>query len=477
LQNAFQPSKGWACFTRLLGNGPAFERPLEDDLNKLSSTHRRTAGFARHFALALALASGTAILTVPGFSDAAHAQKKDKKKEEAKAQYSKEFVAAYQPLNTALAAEGSDVNALRPQIDALIPLAVAPDEQLATGGLLYNAGNKLSDRALQLKGMEMMLGSGKLTPEDSARYNFVAYQLANALQQYPKSRGYLQKAIDAGFATETFTTADLEITMAESYFSANEFGPGLDYLDRAIKARKAAGQPVDTQWYRRGITVAYNNKVEPQVYDLVVAWLADYPTVENWRDAINLTRNLNDYEGPEALDMLRLSRRAGVLADKQDYLFYIEAADARRLPKEVKDVIDEAYAKNAVSKDDIFVTDSLATANGRIKADQAELPVLERDANAAGASFRTVFAAGDAFLSYGQYGKAAGFYEKSLGMAGVDRNTALTRLGIAQVGVGDYAAAQASFAKVDGARAPIAKLWNAYAVQQAAGVTMTSAAD
>jgi hypothetical protein len=477
LQNAFQPSKGWACFTRLLGNGPAFERPLEDDLNKLSSTHRRTAGFARHFALALALASGTAILTVPGFTDEAHAQKKDKKKEEAKAQYSKEFVAAYQPLNTALAAEGSDVNALRPQIDALIPLAVAPDEQLATGGLLYNAGNKLSDRALQLKGMEMMLGSGKLTPEDSARYNFVAYQLANALQQYPKSRGYLQKAIDAGFATETFTTADLEITMAESYFSANEFGPGLDYLDRAIKARKAAGQPVDTQWYRRGITVAYNNKVEPQVYDLVVAWLADYPTVENWRDAINLTRNLNDYEGPEALDMLRLSRRAGVLADKQDYLFYIEAADARRLPKEVKDVIDEAYAKNAVSKDDIFVTDSLATANGRIKADQAELPVLERDANAAGASFRTVFAAGDAFLSYGQYGKAAGFYEKSLGMAGVDRNTALTRLGIAQVGVGDYAAAQASFAKVDGARAPIAKLWNAYAVQQAAGVTMTTAAD
>jgi hypothetical protein len=477
LQIAFQPSKGWACFTRLLGNGPAFERPLEDDLNKLSSTHRRTAGFARHFALALALASGTAILTVPGFTDAAHAQKKDKKKEEAKAQYSKEFVAAYQPLSTALAAEGSDVNALRPQIDALIPLAVAPDEQLATGGLLYNAGNKLSDRALQLKGMEMMLGSGKLTPEDSARYNFVAYQLANALQQYPKSRGYLQKAIDAGFATETFTTADLEITMAESYFSANEFGPGLDYLDRAIKARKAAGQPVDTQWYRRGITVAYNNKVEPQVYDLVVAWLADYPTVENWRDAINLTRNLNDYEGPEALDMLRLSRKAGVLADKQDYLFYIEAADARRLPKEVKDVIDEAYAKNAVSKDDIFVTDSLATANGRIKADQAELPVLERDANAAGASFRTVFAAGDAFLSYGQYGKAAGFYEKSLGMAGVDRNTALTRLGIAQVGVGDYAAAQASFAKVDGARAPIAKLWNAYAVQQAAGVTMTSAAN
>lgn len=466
--------------TRLLGAGPAFERHLEDELNKLSSTHRRAAGFARHFALALALAlaSGTAILAVPGFTGAAHAQKKDKKKEEPKAQYSKEFVAAYQPLNTALATEGTDVNALRPQIDALIPLAIAPDEQLATGGLVYNAGNKLSDRALQLRGMEMILGSGKLTPADSARYNFVAYQLANALQQYPKSRGYLQKAIDAQFATETFTTADLEITMAESYFSTNEFAPGLDYLDKAIKARKASGQPVDAQWYRRGITVAYNNQITPQVYDFVVAWLTDYPSNENWRDAINLTRNLNDYEGPEILDLLRLSRKAGVLTDKQDYLYYIEAADARRLPKEVKDVIDEAYAKNAVSKDDIFVTDSLAAANGRIKSDQAELPALERDANAAAAGVRTVFAAGDAFLSYGQYGKAAGFYEKSLGMAGVDRNTALTRLGIAQVGVGDYAAAQVTFAKVDGTRAPLARLWMAYAAQTASGATtMAPAAD
>jgi tetratricopeptide (TPR) repeat protein len=470
---ASRPKAG-QYLTRLRGVGRAIERPLEDELNKLSSTHKRAANLSRNFALALALASGTAILAVPGFTGAAYAQKKDKKKEEAKPAYSKEFVAAYQPLNTALAAPETDVNALRPQVEALLTLAVAPDEQLAAGGLVYNAGNKLSDRALQLKGMETMLGSGKLTPADSARYHFVAYQLANALQQYPKSRGFLQKAIDAGFSTETFTTADLEITMAESYFSANEFGPGLDYLDKAIKARKASGQAVDAQWYRRGITVAYNNQVVPQVYDFVVAWLTDYPSAENWRDGINLTRNLNDYEGPEILDLLRLSRKAGVLSEKSDYLYYIEAADARRLPKEVKDVIDEAYAKNAVSKDDIFVTDSLATANGRIKTDQAELPALEKDANAAAAGVRTVFAAGDAFLSYGQYAKAAGFYEKSLGMAGVDRNAALTRLGISQVGVGDYAAAQATFAKIDGTRGPIARLWSAFAAQQAGGTTMAA---
>lgn len=443
-------------------------------MNKLSSTHRRNTGLARHFALALALASGTAMLAAPAFTDAAHAQKRDKKKkEESKSEYSKEFVAAYQPLDAAMKAEGADMNALRPQIDAFLPLIVSPDEKLAGGGLVYNAGNKFGDRALQLKGMEMMLGSGKLSPEDFARYNFVAYQLANALQDYPKSRAYLQQAIDNNFTTETVSKADLEITMAESYFSANEFAAGLDYLQNAIAARKAAGETVDAQWYRRGITVAYNNQVVPQVYDLVVGWLADYPAKDNWRDGINLTRNLNNYEGPEILDLLRLSKKAGVLSDKQDYIYYIEAADARRLPKEVKDLIDEAYATGAVSKDDIYVADSLTTANSRIKTDMAELPALEKDANAAGAGLRTVFAAGDAFLSYGEYAKAAGFYEKSLGMAGVERNTALTRLGIAQTGMGDYAAAQDTFAKVEGTRGPIAKLWAAFAAQQANGSAAT----
>lgn len=427
----------------------------------------------RQLALAIALAGGTAILAAPGFTDPAHAQKRNKKKdkEEPKAEFSKEFIEAYQPLNEAIAAEGTDVSALRPQLQALVQSSVSPDEKQAVGGLVYNAGAKMQDKSLQLQGMELLLSSGKLPADQVGRYNFNAYQLANALEDYPKARTYLQRAIDGNFTTETVSAADLEITMAESYFSSGEFAEGLEYLDKAIAARKAQGQPVDAQWYRRGITVAYNNKVVPQIYDIVVDWVGDYPSEENWRDAINLTRNLNNYEGAEVLDLFRLANRAGVLNDKQDYIYYIESADPRRLPKEVKDLIDQAYAEGTLSKDDIYVADSLSTANSRIASDRADLPSLERDASAASAGLRTVFAAGDAFLSYGDYAKAATFYEKSLGMAGVDRDTALTRLGIAQIGLGDYAAAQATFGKVAGARAPLAKLWSAYAAEQAGGAS------
>ena len=45
----------------------------------------------------------------------------------------------------------------------------------------------------------------------------------------------------------------------------------------------------------------------------------------------------------------------------------------------------------------------------------------------------------------------------------------LIRLGIAQVDQGKYADAQANFAKVTDARAPIAQLWSAYAKNKIAG--------
>lgn len=431
-----------------------------------------------NFVLAIALVTGTAMVAGHIVPDEAQAQRKKKKKKEkaAKAEYSEAFIAAYNPVDEAMKAEGADIATIRPQLDALIPVSVSPDERLAAGGLIYNAGVTSSDRTLQLQGMEMMLSSGKVPIENTGRYNFIAYQIANNMKDYAKARTFLQGAIDNNFTTETIGISDLQIAMAESYFSDDENAAGLDYLERAIEARKSKGEAVDEAWYRRGITVAYNNEIVPQVYDMALAWVADYPSSKNWRDAINLARNLNTYEGAEMLDLLRLSRKVDALQDKLDYVIYVESADARRLPKEVKDVIEQAYAADAVSRDDIFVAESLETANSRIASDRADLPALERDAMAADAGLRTVVAAGSAFLSYGEYDKAVTFYKKALAMPGVDANESLTRLGIAQIGMGDYAAAKESFAKITGNRLPIAKLWAGYALQQTGGAAAEESA-
>ncbi|MEL6486925.1 MAG: hypothetical protein AAFQ13_07255 [Pseudomonadota bacterium] len=421
---------------------------------------------ASKLVLAIALATGVAMVAGHAAPEPAYAQKKKKKKKDEKPKYSKEFLGAYQPLNEQLNAEGADTAALIPQVQAMLALAVSPDEQFAAGGMVYNAGAQTSDQALQLQGMEMMLASGKVPLENVGRYNFIAYQISNAMQDYPKARKYLQGAIDIDFTTETITVADLQIAMAESYFSAEEYIAGLDYLNKAIEGRKNQGLTVDETWYRRGITVAYSNEIVPQVYDVALAWVADFPSEANWRDAINLARNLNDFGQQEILDLFRLSRKVGALSDKQDYLYYVESADARRLPKEVKEVIEQAYAAGAVSTDDIFISDSLQQANDRIETDVADLPDLEQAALAADAGLRTVNAAGNTFLSYGDFAKAETFFQKALTMPDVDRAETLTRLGIAQVGLEKHAEAVETFAQIEGPRMPIATLWKGYAEMQ-----------
>nr|WP_230959468.1 tetratricopeptide repeat protein [Erythrobacter donghaensis] len=435
------------------------------------SSPRRPARLARQFALAMALAAGTAVLAVPGFADAAYAQKKKKGEEEAEAAgkpvYTPAFVKAYQPLDAKLKAPGASIAALKPEIDALVPLAVTPDDKLALGGMLFNAGITGKDLALQLQGAETMLASGKTKPEDTGRYNVVAFQIANDLKQYDKARSYLQKAIDLNYSGPNVTVADLQMNMAELYFIEGRNEEGLTYLSQVIAQRKAAGQPVDAKLYRRGVSVSYQNEIVPQIYEFVEQWVADYPTPENWRDAVNLTRNLNDFDGPVLLDLLRLGKKVGTLKEKNDYIFYVESADPRRLPQEVVSVIDDAYATGVIPKgSDSWIEEQYKSANGLIAADKAALSGLERDANAPTAKLRTVMAAGDTFLSYGEYAKAAAFYEKSLTLADADRDTSLTRLGIAQIGAGNVDAAIATFKQVSGQRAPIARLWSAYAEQQ-----------
>ncbi|MCK0128339.1 hypothetical protein [Erythrobacter sp. F6033] len=423
---------------------------------------------ASNLAFAIALATGSAVVATAVYPAEAQAQRKKKKDSKSEGGgYAKEFVAVYQPLNEGVNAEGADVAAYKPQLQQLIPLAKSQDEQIAAGGLIFNSGIKLKDQALQLSGMELMLASGKVPVDQIARYNFIAYQLSNAASDFPKARNYLQQAINYNFSTESIGAADLQIAMAESYFSANELREGLAFLKDAISARKSQGQDVAEQWYRRGLTVAYNNQITPEVYDFTAMWIEAFPSSTNWRDAVNLTRNLNEYEPQLLLDLLRLSKAAGALQEKNDYVLYVEAADARRLPKEVKDLIEQAYATNSVSRDDIYVADALTTANGRIASDRADLPALERDAAASNAGLRTVVAAASAFYSYGQYDKAATFYQKALTMPGVDTAEALTRLGMSQVGLGDFAAAQETLAKVEGKRAPIAQLWSSFAAEKA----------
>lgn len=412
-------------------------------------------------AMGIALATGAVTMTGAfGTAAPAYAQK---------ASYSKEFVAAYQPLNEAANAEGADIAALKPQMLAVADAAQSPDEKNAAGGMIFTAGQKTRDAELQLKGMELMLASGKVAVENRGRYNFIVYQLANQQQDFAKARAYLSNAINLNFSTQGAGPNELQVALAETYFSENLFKQGLATLKQAIATREQAGQQVDQAWYRRGLSIAYNNEILPEAYDFNIGWISAYPSEANWRDAINLTRNLNEFESPEMLDLLRLSDKVGTLKNKQDVIYYVETADARRLPLEVKNLIEGHFSADATARDDIYLSDQLKVARDRIPQDRPELGELEAEADETTTDAKLVMAAGDAFYSYSEYDKAERFFAKASTMAGAETQVALTRLGMAQIALGKYDEAKASLGKVTGVRASIAGLWAAYADDMANG--------
>ena len=425
-------------------------------------------------ALAIALAMGS-VVGLTGPVEPAHAAKKDKKS--GGGEYSKEFKAVYGPLEEKIMGEAGDAAGAKAEIPGLITLLKSDDEKYVGGNLVYNTGVKTDDLAMRMQGMDLMLASGKVPAEKLGDYYYQAYQLAIAVDNYDAARNYLQATIDKGISfsanmsdgsVKTFTADDIRMLIAQSYWTQDRTVDGLDYLNGLIAERIAANQPVPKDWITRGLAQAYDADDAPRAGDFASYYVRLYPSVSAWGDAIAIQRNLGGMDAQTTLDLLRLAARTKSLRVERDYIDYIEVADARRLPGEVTRVISEGVGAGILKANDITVVEQRDIANGRLKADKAELPALERDARSASATAVTASAAGDAFLSYGDAAKAEEMYRIALSKPGVDTPRILTRLGIAQADQGKGAEAADTFAKVDGARRIIAKLWAAYAAEKAA---------
>lgn len=425
----------------------------------------RTKRFGSHFALAVALVAGGAIGTV-----ALEAPAQAQKEERAKPDYSKGFVEVYQPLGKRIEAQ-EDPAALKAEIPALLAAIETEDDRLVAGQAVYTIGVRNEDMAVQRQGVEMMLESGKIAAEDQGRMAFAAGQLAYQVEDWAAARQRFEQAAAAGYET-----ANAQGLIAETYFSENNHAAGLDYLLQAVRAQEQAEQPVDESWIQRGFAVAYNNQLPEQATAFSRLYVTHYPSSDVWGDAIAVQRSFYDYDDQSLLDLMRLAERTDSLRSERDYVDYISAADARRLPAEVGRVVDAGLAANMLNESDVLVAEAKSTAQAQMESARADLPELESDARASGANALLAAAAGDMYLNFEQPAEAEEMYQLALTRADVDTGRVLTRLGIAQLDQGKFAEAKATFDKVDGARAPIADLWALYAERQASGNGATAPA-
>jgi hypothetical protein len=417
-----------------------------------------------HVALGLMLGlAGTTMVAAPA------AIAKDKEPAEVKRSYSKEFVAAVQPVQKALQAK--DYATASSGLAALEATVKNNDDRYMLGNLQLNTGIGSSDVALQRKGLESMLSSGTTPAADLSKFEFFAGKLALDAKEYDPAIAHLAKASDLGYPGSS-----TPLIAAEAYFqkaialSADAKGglspqakpiaiQGLPYLRKAIDMEKATGAAVPASWYNRGFTMSYLAGA-PDAAEWSRLNLAADPSPKNWRILIRTYQDAHpQMPRGEALDVMRLSAATNALESEYDFAEYADAAQRSGLLGEVKSVIDKGRASGKLAPGKL--QDLYTIANDGIARDKASLPASEAAA-AKAANGKLASSTGDAYLAYGDYAKAAGLYRLALQKGAPDADETNTRLGIALALSGDAAGAKTAFGAVTGTRRDIAGMWLTY---------------
>ena len=364
--------------------------------------------------------------------------------------------------NAAMAALAGALAAERAQLDGMFAAIVNQDDRLMAGNLALDFGRLTKDNAMLRRAIATMLESGKVAPAEQPRMNYFLGSLAYDAKDYATARTALTAATNGGYHEN-----DVDALLADAYISDKQVPQGLAMLRQQVVSGKSSGKPAGQNVMRRGLSVAYTNKLTVDAAFFSAALAETYPSPTNWNAAIAIVRDIAKYPPQETLDLMRLMERTQSFVEERDYIEYIQAADARRSPGEVLKIIGLGMTSGKLKANDLFVAESRTIANQRLAGDKTALVSLDRDARSASSSATTAMAAADAFLSYDDFAKAADLYKIAVAKPGADQDRANHRLGIAQLSLGQVAEAQASFAKVAGVRKPMAQLWSIYAKSRA----------
>ena len=403
----------------------------------------------------VALAAALAGLTVaaPAFA----------KKEEKQAAAAEKASPAVQKaaFDAQKAADAGDLPTALTNYQAAKTAMVTDDDKFMVGRVGYQIYQKNKDMALYSDSIDLMLASGKASPQAQQQLYFVQGQLAYNAKNYPKALAAF-KGADAAGSTEE----DLVPLMVEATAMTGQTLQALNTLNEQVAKRTAAGKPVPAEWYQRGLSIGYKAKPNPAdvpalnaaTLEIGKKWVAADPQQRYWSAVLQIYEQQYKLNTEDRVDVLRLQRHAGAMEGDADYREYADDVYLR-FPNEAMQVLQEGAAKGVVNlsaKGD--ASDVMGIVKGKVAADKASLPAADKSSRAA-ANGKAALSTADAYVGYGQYAQAIDLYKVALAKGGVDVGTATLHMGWAQALSGDAASAKATFATVTGPKKPVADFW------------------
>lgn len=403
--------------------------------------------------LAAALLAGAALTAAP-----VAAQKKAEADAPKPPKLSKPVAAALAEAQK-LQAAGDNAGALVKIAEAeAFPTPTAQDSYFINA-LRLNSAIAVKDDVLTEQTLVKMLATGQVPADKQASVLRNIGALALKRKDYATATSSFEQLVK-------MNPDDPEniVGLAELYFAQKQSAKAVGSLTQAIAARKAAGQPVDESWYRRRLAIAYDGKQATQIQPAALELVQAYPNAVNWRDALVITRDsFPSSDDQIQLDFMRLQAATGSLNGERDFVEYADTALGKGYPGEAKFAIDEGIRRNMLTASKPLVAELKKSADGKVAADKASLPGLEKEIKT---NAKSALVTGDAYYGYADFAKAASLYKQAVGAPVVDQATANLRLGMALARSGDKVGAEAALKAVKGGpREALAQYWLVYVGQ------------
>ena len=370
---------------------------------------------------------------------------------------SKEERAALVPIQTAITAK--DWAAASAALPAAQAAAQGPDAKYTLGQFMLQIGIGTNSDAVQAQAVNMMISSGAAPASNLVPLYSSQGALGVRLRNY--------QVAEAGFAKVVELTPNdpnALINLAKVEGDLRKPGEAIALIDRAIQAKRAAGQPIEENWYKYALKLAYDNRLAAPSLKVSRDLIAAYPTKENWRDALLIYRDLHTLDKGTNIDLMRLMRASKALAGERDWFELAQELDMTGLPGEGKAVLEEGVSLHMIDLTKGSFRDLMRAVSGRVAADRAALPGLETRAMGA-ATGTMALSTADAYYGYGDYAKAVPLYRAALSKGSVDANAANLHLGMTLAAMGNRAEAEAAFRAVTGARSEVASFWLTWLAQ------------
>ncbi|MEA3033078.1 MAG: hypothetical protein QOH86_1094, partial [Sphingomonadales bacterium] len=303
----------------------------------------------------------------------------------------KEERVALAPAQKAVTAK--DWAAAQAALPAAQAAAQSPDAKYVVGQFMLQIGIGINNEAMQAQAVDALIASGGAQPSEMP--NLYRNQAALALRASPPNPGKAETAY-AKLIELVPNDPDTLVNLAKLKNDLRKPQEAVALLDRAIDAKRAAGQPVDESWYKYGLKLAYDNRLGPQAVKFSRGLVGAFPTKENWRDSLLVYRDYGNLDAAGKLDLLRLMRVSKALAGERDWYDYASTVNDAGFPGEAKAVLDEGVALHMVDPKKQAFAEILRTASARLAGDRASLTADTARAMAAPTG-GTALKLGDAF--------------------------------------------------------------------------------